>query len=158
LDECSIIIAPYLLRGWALKGSRPVVKTNYTRERFHIVGVRTQRTFLFRFISRQTQKTFIRFVRTALKSYPRLVIFVDNASWHKGKIVREFCRERSKTLRLRYFPPYSPELNPVEQHWKVAKQAISNRVLRSIPATQYHVANILSRRELMPKMFQYLKD
>lgn len=67
-----------------------------------------------------------------------------------------FCRKRSKTLRLVYFPAYSPELNPVEQHWKVAKQAISNRVLHSTQATQYHMRNILSRKEVMPKMFQYL--
>src|SRR3989344_7813961 len=77
LDECSINIAPYLTRGWALKGSRPVVKTNYTRERFHIIGARTKRTFAFRFISRQTQQTFIRFVKKLLLRYPRLVLFVD---------------------------------------------------------------------------------
>lgn len=100
----------------------------------------------------------MRFVQVVLKKYPRLVLFVDNASWHKGKTIRRFCRKRGKTLRLQYFPAYSPELNPVEQHWKVAKHAISNRVLRSVPATKYHVRNALSRGELMPKMFQYLKD
>lgn len=141
-----------------MKGSRPVVQTNYTRERFHIIGARTPRTFVFRFIARQTQKAFIRFVRTLLVKYPRLVLFVDNAPWHRGKTIRRFCHTRSKTLRLYYFLPYSPELNPVEQHWKLTKQAIANRVLRSIPATQYHVRNILSRRERMPRMFKYLMD
>jgi transposase len=158
LDECSINIAPYLSRGWALKGSRPVVKTNYTRDRFHVIGARTKRTFVFRFIARQTQRAFIRFVRKLLKKYPRLVIFVDNAPWHRGKTIKRFCHKRSKTLRLHYFPAYSPELNPVEQHWKVAKQGISNRVLRSTQATQYHVRNILQDKKAMPKMFQYLTD
>jgi len=134
------------------------VQTNYTRDRFHVIGARTKRTFVFRFIARQTQKAFIRFVRKLLTKYPRLVLFVDNAPWHKGKTIKRFCRTRSKTLRLQYFPPYSPELNPVEQHWKLAKQAIANRVLRSVPATQYHVRNILSQRERMPRMFQYLMD
>ena len=158
LDECSINIAPYLTRGWALKGSRPVVKTNYTRERFHILGARTRRRFLFKFVTRQNQRSFIRFVRSVLKQHSRLVLFLDNAPWHKGKAVKHFCRKRSRTLRLCYFPAYNPELNIVEQHWKIAKQGISNRVLRSIPATQYHLRNILSRKDLMPKMFQYLKD
>jgi len=88
-----------------------------------------------------------------LKQHPRLVLFLDNAPWHKGKTVKQFCRKRNKTLRLICFPTYSPELNIVEQHWKIAKQGISNRVLRSVPATQYHLRNILSRKELMPKMF-----
>lgn len=134
------------------------MKTNYTRDKFHIIGAKTTRTFIFRFISRQTQKSFLRFVKAALKKYPRLVIFVDNAPWHKGKTIRRFCRKRTKTLRLFYFPAYSPELNPVEQHWKVAKQSISNRVLHSIQATQYHLRNILTRKEAMPKMFHYLID
>lgn len=138
-----------------MKGSRPVVKTNYTRERFNVIGARTRRTFVFRFITRQTQRTFIRFIGLLLKKYPRLVIFVDNAPWHRGKVIRLFCRKHSKTLRLHYFPTYSPELNPVEQHWKISKQAISNRILRSISATQYHVRNALSRKKLMPRMFQY---
>jgi transposase len=100
----------------------------------------------------------MRFVRVLLKKYPRLILFVDNAPWHRGKIIKRFCRKRSKTLRLVYFPPYSPELNPVEQCWKVTKQAISNRVLRSTQATQYHVRNILKEKKAMPKMFQYLID
>ena len=93
-----------------------------------------------------------------LKEHPRLVLFIDNAPWHKGKTVKQFCRKRSKTLRLHNFPAYSPELNIVEQHWKVAKQAISNRVLRSIPATQYHLRNIMQDKKAMPKMFHYLMD
>ena len=134
------------------------MKTNYTRERFHIIGARTRHKFLFRFITRQNQKSFIRFIRSVLKQHPRLVLFADNAPWHKGKTVKQFRRKRSRTLRLCYFPTYSPELNIVEQHWKIAKQGISNRVLRSIPATQYHLKKILSKKELMPRMFQYLKD
>ena len=158
LDECSINIAPYLSRGWALKGSRPVVKTNFTRERFHIIGARTKRKFVFRFIMRQTQRTFIKFVRVMLKEHPRLVLFVDNAPWHRSKAVKQFCRKRSKTLRLRNFPAYSPELNIVEQHWKVAKQAISNRVLRTLPAAQYHLRTTFNNSKAMPKMFKYLRD
>ena len=141
-----------------MKGSQPVVKTNYTRDRFHVIGARTKRKFVFRFITRQTQRSFMRFVRVVLKQHTRLVLFVDNAPWHRGKTIRQYCRKRSKTLRLCYFPAYSPELNPVEQHWKTAKKAISNRVLRSTQATQYHLRKVLQDKKAMPRMFQYLMD
>lgn len=88
--------------------------------------------------------------------YPRLVIFIDNAPWHRGKIIKAFMLKHKKTLRLYYFPTYSPELNIVEQHWKLAKNAVGNRILHSIPSTQYHVRKILNQKELMPKMFHYL--
>ena len=132
------------------------MKTNYSRLRFHIIGARTQKSFVFSFIERQTQKTFLRFVKKLLKKYTRLVLFVDNAPWHKGKTIQEFLKKRKKTLRIEYFPTYSPELNIVEQHWKLSKTAIGNRVLKTIPTTKYHLRKILSKKERMPKMFQYL--
>ena len=132
------------------------METNYTRLRFHVIGARTRRTFVFSFIEHQTQKTFLRFIRKLLKKYSRLIIFVDNAPWHRGEIIKEFLKKHKKTLRIEYFPTYSPELNIVEQHWKLSKTAIGNRILKTIPTTKYHVRNVLSQKELMPKMFQYL--
>src|SRR3989344_3063183 len=103
LDECSINITPYLTRGWALKGNRPVMKTNYMRERFHILGARTRHKFLFKFITRQNQKSFIRFVRRVLKQHPRLAIFLDNAPCTRAKPSNSFAPSGGVLLPLRYF-------------------------------------------------------
>jgi len=48
---------------------------------------------------------------------------VDRASWHMGDIASEF-----KNLSIIPLPPYSPELNPVEQVWQWMRQRkLSNR-------------------------------
>ncbi len=158
LDECTVSLSPILRRGWALKGSRPVAKINHSRYRFHIIGVKTKNTFVFSFIVKQNQKTFLRFMKKVVKRFPKLVLFVDNASWHKGKPIKHFFRKRKKTVRVYFFPTYSPELNPVEQHWKMLKNKLGNKCLRSVSTTKYHTNNILKRKDLMPKMFHYFSN
>ena len=41
------------------------------------------------------------------------IIVVDNLSAHKGERVRELIEERG--CELLYLPPYSPDLNPIEE-------------------------------------------
>ena len=158
LDECTVSLSPILRKGWALKGSRPVAKINHSRYRFHIIGARTKNTFVFRFIAKQNQRTVLRFLKKLVKRFPKLVLFVDNATWHKGKRIIRFIRRRKRTLRVLFFPKYSPELNPVEQHWKMLKNKLGNKCLRSVSTTKYHTNNILKRKDLMPKMFHYFSN
>ena len=47
------------------------------------------------------------------------VIIMDNASFHKGKWLRENIELKGHILE--YLPPYSPDLNPIEHKWAQAK-------------------------------------
>ena len=53
---------------------------------------------------------------------------MDNAAFHKS--------EKSKTLitqtgcRILFLPPYSPDLNPIEQFWTYLKNKIKNIINR----------------------------
>jgi transposase len=44
---------------------------------------------------------------------------MDNLSAHKGQKVRELVEERG--CQLLYLPPYSPDLNPIEQAFSKMK-------------------------------------
>ena len=52
------------------------------------------------------------------------VIIMDNASFHRKKILYELCNNANKNLRLIFLPPYSPELNPIEKYWSILKRKI----------------------------------
>lgn len=55
-----------------------------------------------------------------LPSLPsKSVIVMDNASFHKGKSMQQTIESNGHTLE--YLPPYSPDLNPIEQKWAQAK-------------------------------------
>lgn len=52
------------------------------------------------------------------------VVIVDSAGWHTDDTAAKF-----KNLTLIKLPPYSPELNPIEQVWSWIRQhCLSNRV------------------------------
>jgi hypothetical protein len=52
----------------------------------------------------------------------RLVLILDNARYHHARILQPFLAERRHILSLSVLPPYSPELNPVERVWKLARR------------------------------------
>lgn len=47
------------------------------------------------------------------------VVVLDNASFHKSEKTRTLIEGR--WARLLYLPPYSPDLNPIENYWALLK-------------------------------------
>lgn len=67
------------------------------------------------------------------------VVVIDNASFHKGNIIKEVIE--SAGCSLIYLPPYSPDLNPIEHFW----HAIKNTMRKNIEKTErclFHAAEI----------------
>ena len=57
------------------------------------------------------------FLAPALR--PGQIVVMDNLSAHKGGWVRELVEERG--CRLLFLPPYSPDLNPIEEAFSKIK-------------------------------------
>jgi len=60
------------------------------------------------------------------------VVVLDNARFHKAQNIK--VKEplwQDKGLFLRYLPPYSPQLNPIEALWRVLKGFLLPRRLYS---------------------------
>jgi transposase len=60
------------------------------------------------------------------------IVIMDNLSVHKIKAVREEIEARN--AELRFLPPYSPDMNPIEQCWSKIKTALRAAKARSIEA------------------------
>lgn len=71
-----------------------------------------------------TTVTFVHWVRTRLA--PRLrrgdVVLLDNLKAHKAPAVQRLIERRGATVR--FLPPYSPDLNPIEAAWGLVKKRI----------------------------------
>jgi transposase len=66
------------------------------------------------------------------EQYPRVVLLLDNAPWHRGQLVDEALAENPH-LEFKRLPSYSPQLNPIERFWKVLRRrATHNRLFDSI--------------------------
>lgn len=145
------------MRGWALRGSRPIARVNQLRHRFHMTGARYNRGFVYLFNAKLNQRSFIRFLKKLLALRRRVVCLVDSAPWHRGYKVKRFLKENKHRLKLIYFPYYSPELNPVEMCWTKIKEPLANRYFKTINAMRQAVRRYLKRNgDSMPRLFRYL--
>jgi transposase len=58
------------------------------------------------------------------------VVILDNLATHKVAGVREAIEAAG--ARLEYLPPYSPDLNPIENMWSKVKQCLKSRGPRNL--------------------------
>jgi hypothetical protein len=56
---------------------------------------------------------------------PRSVLIMDNASFHRGDRIKQMCLDAG--VRLPYLPPYSPDLNPIEEFFSEFKAFIKKQ-------------------------------
>jgi transposase len=69
--------------------------------------------------------SFGRFLRRLLKhrgAGKRLVVLLDNAKYHHARVLHPWLEQHQEVLTLLFLPPYSPELNPIERVWKLARR------------------------------------
>ena len=69
------------------------------------------------------------------------VVILDNLGSHKGKPARNAIRARE--AHLLFLPPYSPDLNPIEQVFAKIKHLIRAAEPRDIEATWRKVGELL---------------
>jgi len=72
---------------------------------------------------------------------PGQVVVMDNLSAHKVSGVRELIEARG--ARLLYLPPYSPDLNPIEQAFAKLKHLMRKAQPRDVEATWRKAGQLL---------------
>jgi len=72
---------------------------------------------------------------------PGEIVVLDNLSSHKVAGIREAIEARG--ARLLYLPPYSPDLNPIEQAFAKLKAALRKAAERTHEALWQAIARIL---------------
>jgi transposase len=74
---------------------------------------------------------------------PGDMVIIDNLGSHKGKAIRHAI-ERAGAFLL-YLPPYSPDLNPIEQVFAKLKAMLRKTAARSLDALWAAVGTLLER-------------
>jgi transposase len=74
---------------------------------------------------------------------PGDVVIMDNLGSHKGKAVRQAIRAAG--AKLLFLPPYSPDLNPIEQVFAKLKTLLRKAAERTIEATWQRIGELLDQ-------------
>ena len=104
-----------------------------TRESIACFGAVSLRTgkFAHRVSPKFNAATFEAFLRVLLRRRSRgrrMVVVLDNASYHHAKRLKPLLAARRSHLELLFLPPYSPQLAPVERVWKLTRRLATHNV------------------------------
>ena len=119
---------------WAPQGIRPSIPSHYMREYRYCYGAvdaQTGDSFFLIAGGCNTEWTN-EFLRQVSQAYPDdyMLLVMDNAIWHKSTTL-----EIPSNVELAFIPPYTPEMNSIEQVWKeIRKRGFKNKAFQTLEA------------------------
>lgn len=119
--------------GWSPLGVTPVQISKFHRDRrYQILPAYAQDGIVLRriFQGSTDANVFEDFIEQLLQHCnrwpePKSVLIMDNASFHRTEKIQRMCSDSG--VELVYLPPYSPDLNPIEEFFSELKQFIKRR-------------------------------
>ena len=72
---------------------------------------------------------------------PGDIVIMDNLGSHKGRVIRRILRAAG--VKLLFLPPYSPDLNPIEQVFAKLKTLLRKAAERTVTATWQRIGQLL---------------
>lgn len=117
---------------WCRKGIRPSVPCHHIREYRYAYGAVEPLTGESCFLVMPYCNSVCMniFLEHLSKQYPDEIILLccDGAAWHKSGAL-----SIPSNIRLLFIPPYTPEMNPIEQIWKeLRKRGFRNEVFSTL--------------------------
>lgn len=76
-----------------------------------------------------------------------ILMIMDGAGWHKADALKV-----PENMKLAFLPPYSPQLNPVENLWdEIREKWFGNKVFKDLDAVEEALVEALSALEMDKK-------
>lgn len=154
MDESTFKLEPYFIRGWFKIGSRPTKKYMLNKsQKIHVFGAISSKRRFVKLSEKINSKKFLAFVKRLKRNVNKLCIVTDNGRWHLTKEVLSFVKEK-KIVMIR-IPPYSPEVNPIEQYWKNNKGYLATKAYFDKRSLIREVRSSLRKDILVPDLSDY---
>jgi transposase len=134
------------IRGWSLRGDKLLAKAPFGKWKTltFLAALRHDRIdapcVLDGPINGQLFTTYVeQFLVPTLS--PGDIVIMDNLGSHKGQAVRKAIRAAG--AKLLFLPPYSPDLNPIEQLFAKLKLLLRKAAERTVEATWQRIGTLL---------------
>ena len=145
-------MVPTLTATLGVKGHRPTVPTRDCKDLLYVFAVVNLITAALHTntlespqdAKKQTGKSKTRRLQEAFAAhlhigrvyprerYPRVVLVIDNAPWHRGQPIDAALRDNPH-LGFTRLPRSSPQVNPIERFWrKLRRRATHNRLFDTL--------------------------
>ncbi|OFV68425.1 MAG: transposase (ISH16) [Candidatus Syntrophoarchaeum caldarius] len=131
LDETSPQLTSNTQRLWSF--NKPAVKKNTTKMRANTFGFYAiNGESVVDFKENSKKESVCEFLERIRERNPEktIVIILDNFRSHWAKKTRR--KARKLNIILIFLPPYSPDLNPIEQIWRIIKRVLSPLFIKTL--------------------------
>lgn len=89
---------------------------------------------------------------------PKVLIILDNASYHKKKDIVAKIENNLPNIQLYFLPAYSPDYNLIELVWHSTKEYVAHRLFQSVSELQVLLDKLLNKEELIIKWQRKIKN
>ena len=123
-DEAGVGIRTRSGRTWGAVGHPPEITVSEQRGGYNVLSIiRAEGELRYSLDEKSINGArYVAFLQQVLQGRTRpLIVIADRARFHTSAEVRRFVRAHRRQIRMFFFPPYSPELNPDEQVWNEIK-------------------------------------
>jgi len=125
------------------KGIKPIKYAIFDREYVYLykaVNPITGESYCLEFPQVNT-KTMNKFLKKMGEEYKdkQIVLIMDNASFHKSKSLKI-----PENIAIKYLPPYSPQLNPVERVFQEIRKHMKNLVFDKMEKLKEKISEVLN--------------
>jgi len=147
---------------WAPKQEKLAIEQTSGRQRINIHGaidLETGQTLMIEVETVDAAST-IKLLQSIEAFYPLLAlihVFLDNASYHHARLVREWLSRPGCRIKLHFIPAYCPHLNPIERLWGVMHKHVTHNKCYATCA-QFADATLGFLREKVPRGWADLRD
>lgn len=135
-DEARFGLINTTRRCWAPLGVRPVVGYRIIREYTYAYAAVSPHdgimdSLVLPCVNMYAMSIFLKEVSNRHKE-EFIIMFMDSVSWHKANDL-----EIPENMLLKFQPPYSPELNPVEHIWdEIREKYFKNEIFKDMDAVE----------------------
>ena len=132
------------------------------RERINIHGAIDLESGQTRMVEAESidAKSTIRLLEALEALYPFMVcihVFLDNASYHHAKLVKEWLSRPGGRIKLHFLPAFCPHLNPIERLWGVMHKNITHNKCYQTRG-EFAEATLVFLRDEVPRRWAELCD
>lgn len=159
-DEASFRLVPVYRRVWYFKGEKPKGVFFWSNQKLAIFGALIDgRKLFYEFYDALNSLTYKAFLSDFIATLPknkRFVFLFDNAGYHKTAPIMNYLGKFTR-IKVEFFPPYSPELNPTETCWKIVRANVTNSTYYpDLDSMQESIESFLDGHFFMLNVSNYL--
>jgi transposase len=164
VDEAGFMLDPLRRRTWAPRGQTPVIKLSDPHGRISVIAAitisprRLHFGFYFHLLPDNANfrgDSVARFIEDVHRRIGGPITLAwDSIPIHSAKPVRDFLAAH-RSIVVEPFPPYAPEMNPVDSAWGYVKyDRLANYTPRNLDELRKSVTTELRRLQKRPDLLE----